>query len=610
MRKLLLKSFLMVVAFWWIAAFLVFSLADPSTNLAVLERLQHLAPFLSLHLPRQASALDALHLQILALKYWTLPVLGLSGLIAGIGVGFAALYTHFRIRQRYLREMPANRYWRDLGITLGELPIPPVLPSEETVLSGMPEDTVEEPASEEPPEILERLKTLPSIHRELIDQIIGVLAAHPEAYVGPGHKTSLLEHSLNVLEVSLSRKESETEPLLPVAAIAHDLGKITSFEKQEDGSFKRVRWHDKESARILATLDGWWKLPEIERKSLLLALRYDHSSGNIPTTGPGVRERTLALQGLLETSDRTATAEEKKIVLADLPLPDMVFEAFMKALPTFPLHVAGFAPAKNVKAAGWKKGDVLYLLENQCRERVLQTMDPDINAALGGLFRAQHTIAPFSQALFQSLESRALLIREYEGQVVKAEEPMWNILSGTKEFKSVIMIRITEEMRLRLPETDTTYDIKVTGSLRSPPPGEMAVASLDMAGLLRKPKKPRPPVEAPVTEEGEAVTFKGGYKTKLTETTETPRVVPEEPPASAPVEPPPAKVPRESVIVSPPTVPVRSSKGEKPVPVEVARKPKDPDETPTTEVTAAESKASVVPKKKRVLKKPPSQSSK
>lgn len=606
MRKLLLKSFLMVVTFWWIAAFLVFSLADPGTNLAVLERLQSLAPFLTLNLPRQASALDALHLQFLALKYWTLPVLGLSALVAGMGVGLAALYTRFRIQQRHLREEPANRYWRDLGITLGELPIPPVLPSEETVLSGLPAEETNAPAPDESPATLNRLQALPAVHRELIDQIIGVLAAHPEAYVGPGHKTSLLEHSLNVLEVSLSRKESETEPLLPVAAIAHDLGKITAFEKQEDGSFKRVRWHDKESARILATLDGWWKLPEIERKSLLLALRYDHSSGNIPFLGKGVRERTLSLQNLLETSDRVATAEEKKVVLADLPLPDMVFEAFLKALPTFPLHVAGFAPAKNVKAAGWKKGDVLYLLENQCRERVLQVMDPDINAALGGLYRAQNTIAPFSQALFQALESRALLIREYNGQVVKAEEPMWNILSGTKEFKSVIMIRITEAMRLKLPETDTTYDITVTGSLRSSPPGEMAVASLDMAGLLRKPKKPRPPAEAPSTEEGEAVTFKGGYKVKPVDALEVP--VTETDGTSAFVAKPPLIEP-----ASEPTVANRSAVNVEPPEVvqpqlSSVEKPKEPDEASVPEVEADEAKTGSVSRKKRILKKPPARS--
>lgn len=511
MRKLLLKSFITVVLFWWTVAFLFFSVSDPETNLQVLHRLQHLAPFLHLKLPAHASALDALRLQLVALKYWTVPVLGLTALLGGLGVGLAALYTQFRIRERRLREKPSNQHWRDLGITLGELPLPAILPSENAVLDGTPtEEGGEEPSSEESPALLRRLALLPAVHRELIDQIIGVLAAHPDAYVGPGHKTTLLEHSLNVLETSLSREESETEPLLPVAAIAHDMGKITSFQRQKDGSWKRVGWHDKESARILATLEAWWRLPDLERKSLSLALRYDHSSGDIPFIGGGVRERALALQNLLETSDRAATAEEKKVVLEDLPLPDIVFEAFLKALPTFPLHVAGFAPAKNVKAAGWKKGGVLYLLEHQCRDRVLQTMDPDINAALGGLYRAQHTVAPFTQALLHALEARALLIREHGGQTVKVDEAMWTIQSGTKEFKSVMMIRITDEMKLKLPDTDTTYDITVTGSLRGSPPGEMAVASLDMAGLLRKPRKPRP---APSDEkEGEAVSFKSGYK--------------------------------------------------------------------------------------------------
>lgn len=99
-----------------------------------------------------------------------MPVLGLTALWGGIGVGLAALYTQFRIRERRLREKPSNQYWRDLRITLGELPIPAVLPTEDVVLSGMSTDEGENEklSPEEPPTFQQRLSQLPAVHRELI----------------------------------------------------------------------------------------------------------------------------------------------------------------------------------------------------------------------------------------------------------------------------------------------------------------------------------------------------------------------------------------------------------------------------------------------------------
>ncbi len=492
MQKQLLKSFMVVVLFWWTVFLLAFSLSEPSLNLEALKKIHHLLPFFHFGIPATASALNALSLQITALKFWSAPLLGLTGVLALAGAGISALIA-WRLQQaRLRRERAGQKGWRGVRVTLGELPTPAVLPMLRADLVFDSPEAETEVERQEGPITQKALLGLPEAHQRLIQEIIKVLAAHPEAYVGPGHQGTLLEHSLHVLEAALGRLEVQKEPLLPVAAIAHDLGKITTFQKNEEGEWERTGWHDKASARILATLPAWWGLSEEDQLVLDLAVRYDHSSRNMPfPTKDILRRRALDLQNLLSTSDRTATAAEKQAILQDLPLPDLAFTAFMEALPTFPLHVAGHAPAKGVQAAGWKQGDFLFLLEHQCRERSMSMLAPEVSAALGGAFRAQHKLAPFTQSLFEGLAARQLLVTEWEQQSVSKDNALWNLQSGTKAFKSVLILRITEDMRLRLPETDTTYVLTVLGPLREPSlPGEMNMGSaLDLKGLLKPGKK-------------------------------------------------------------------------------------------------------------------------
>ncbi len=492
MRKTLLHSYLVVVFFWWGLALTWFSLANPNVNRQALARLAHFAPWLHLAVPKQASALNALAMQLTVLKYWSIPILGLTVLFGLLGAALSAGLAGYLVKKREAREKAGSKGWRNLRITLGEIPKPEELPRLEADL------LVEE--GQETEGIQKALQDQPKGYRQLIQEILEVLAAHPEAYTGAGHGVSLLEHSLGVLENALREFTPDTDPLVPIAAIAHDLGKITAFQKNEDGEWTRVKWHDKETARILAMLPGWWSLDPVDREVLLLAVKYDHSSGNMPFFEDGIRARAIKLQIALAKADRTVTASEKEAVLANLSLPEMALEAFLRVLPTLPLHVAGHAPPKNVKAAGWKKDGILYLLEHQCRERVMAALDPETAAALGGNYRPQHKLARFTEELMKGLHEKGWLIQEFNGGKVPPDEAMWIIMSGTKEFKSVLALRIVPELADKLPETDTAYTITVTGSLKPSVPGEMSAASVDLSSLLRKPKK-QPAVEEPAETE-------------------------------------------------------------------------------------------------------------
>jgi predicted HD phosphohydrolase len=630
MQKHLLRNFLIVAGFWWTVAFLIFSFSDPSVNLMALKRIHSLFPFLIPSVPTHASALNALSLQIASLKAWSLPVLGLTVFWAILGAGLSTGWASWLRFKRKQRETAGKGDWRGVSITLGILPPLAALPRIEADLCfDEPEKAAEqaaEIAEAEGPALRTALQRLPQVNRDLIQEIIEVLAAHPEAYVGPGHQGTLLEHSVHVLEGTLLREETAEEPLLPVAAIAHDLGKIITFQKNSEGEWVRTGWHDKASARILATLPSWWRLPPDERLALDFAIRYDHSSRDMPfPKNDQIRRRALKLQGLLSQADRAATEAEKQAVLAELPLPDLAFQAFMDVLPTLPLHVAGHAPAKGVKAAGWKQGEFLFLLENQCRDRSMAMLSPEIAAALGGAFRPQHKLAPFTEHLLAGLAERQILVTEWEQQTVPADNALWNLKSGTKEFKGVLILRITDEMRLRLPETDTTYVLTVLGPLREPSlPGEMGVTSaLDLRGLLRSPKKSSNSMEANTS----PVKPSGGYRLnpETSETISAPAA--KEPSESPPPSEPSASLPdlEPEAAQNSPAVPAPMSTGDSSTsegpeatealrPEPEARMESEPavtDPLPTeplveaTKTSTPPQSPSTTPPKKKRLKRPP-----
>jgi hypothetical protein len=181
-------------------------------------------------------------------------------------------------------------------------------------------------------------------HAGLMQAVMEIYLARavlPASPVPGGHGgATLKQHSLNVLATILNMAPSwrydghknkkgqivfplidatfrfdATDPLIPIAGFAHDIGKITCYRERQDGLVEEVRpYHDTEGGKILITLDEFWALPKADRDALNLALSFYHHINSLPLWAD---DRTRALTELLIAADiRTGMAEGERNVAA------------------------------------------------------------------------------------------------------------------------------------------------------------------------------------------------------------------------------------------------------------------------------------------------------
>lgn len=85
--------------------------------------------------------------------------------------------------------------------------------------------------------------------------ILFFIWSNDDAFVGDGHGVSLWEHTLDVLDRS---RPHVFDPLIPIAAAAHDAGKILAWERHpKSGEWKRVGYHDDCGMLLVSSLDSF-----------------------------------------------------------------------------------------------------------------------------------------------------------------------------------------------------------------------------------------------------------------------------------------------------------------------------------------------------------------
>jgi hypothetical protein len=473
MKPGLLKSFIILAIFWNLVAWITFGLADPDVNLRVYTRMAHLLPFLHLAVPSHISVLDAAGIQYRIARYWTAPLLGVVAVTTLLGVAAAWGYA-FRIHLLRAGREKGHGEWRGVTLTKGVLPLPEYMKRVHVDLEFV---------TDEARSLFDRL---PAVERDLLLEIIETIAAYPEAFPGDGHGVSLLVHTLNVLERLILAKPDE--PLALVAAAAHDLGKVTAFQRNKEGKWERVKLHDRESARILALLPSYWKIDITHRRALAMAIKYGHAESLVPQVTPDIDRLAATLASLVHAADGTATKEEKQRLLETKDLPELVLTSFLDALPSIAFQSPGLP--RGVKAVGWKKGNRLYLIEHQIRDQALARMDPDVKAAIGGAYRKKTVVAPFTLELLKALEARGWLVHEIGEAKLPVNEAFWDIKAGERQFNAIIIIDVPAEVLDRLPSQDTIYPLSVL-SPHFKPPGITSSADIDLdgAGVFSAPKK-------------------------------------------------------------------------------------------------------------------------
>lgn len=177
---------------------------------------------------------------------------------------------------------------------------------------------------------------------------------------------------------------------------------------------------------------------------------------------------------------------------AQVELSDVIFNAFMDALPQLPFQSKGLP--KGVKAVAWKIGSRVYLLEIKLRETVMATLPADLSDALTPS-RDRPRVQPFTKELLKAFQARKWLVTSLDGTTLRPEEAMWNLNAGTKPFKGVIIIDVPEEYVQQLPPEDTSFALEITGpwltSAVEPKSSTMSRQDLlSLAGVLKPADSP------------------------------------------------------------------------------------------------------------------------
>ncbi|MFA5027878.1 MAG: hypothetical protein WC713_08355 [Candidatus Methylomirabilota bacterium] len=113
------------------------------------------------------------------------------------------------------------------------------------------------------------------------------------------HGTATLgEHvaAVRARALELAQGEALSLALVEQVALAHDLGKLVTFQREADRWIRVLRHHDRMSSQILTALPEWQALPADDREDLRIAVRFHHASTKVPLDAS---QRALSLLAIL-----------------------------------------------------------------------------------------------------------------------------------------------------------------------------------------------------------------------------------------------------------------------------------------------------------------------
>lgn len=368
-----------------------------------------------------------------------------------LGVGSVAIFFN-RKREKKEQIKNGDDYF-DIHCTLGKIPKPEwIVERNEKINLTFSE------------EIDKIFSTFSDVHQNLFKELFQVLAAHPETFVGAGHKGSLLEHTIHVLNQAVkSKARSIHDPLAFIAIAAHDIGKIISNDKsRQDLFWVSHGYHDEFSGLILSTLPSYHRLSLEDERILTALIKYNHKPSKAPIfSDPVIRARVESLMSLLKDSDKIATKEEKEDLLAEMSIPDIFERIFWRAIENLRFMEQNTPAGIQVDAFafGENRGSML-LVENKFREKLLMEMTPDERAVFNEGKRNNNEISKITLELIKWLKAKGLLVTEFENK--KTKSGLWNIKSGQLSIKGVIFFNLPEN-KLDLKGPVPRYEVSIEG---------------------------------------------------------------------------------------------------------------------------------------------------
>lgn len=281
--------------------------------------------------------------------------------------------------------------------------------------------------------------------------VYGMLKAHSDvpASIGGHHADApLFEHSKTVASKvqAYFKERGRNEPLAAVAGLAHDLDKLLAYKRSGDRWVKNVSatHHNKYAAYIVSTQPEFHELPEEDRNTLVLALRYYHDPDNLPI---GASNRTEALIQALRICDGYAIKEEK--VAGVQTLSDEQLELIEKALldTISELNINGYLN-KSGHAGGWTTPALEYVLTPM--STVLEFLGKHLSVELNRKLQLDHETRTFkhpaAKLVSERLNRLGLLMTTYK--TLSSEIGLYDCRIGTIGFSSVLMLSKQELEKL------------------------------------------------------------------------------------------------------------------------------------------------------------------
>jgi len=291
MKSKLLSSYLKVYTFWWVVLFFT---ADN-------HPMDYVGRFF---------------------KGWAF------ALVMGV-IGVLTVIAYYKIRHQEKKERIEGSELRGMRLTLGKMPVQEKLKRK----SGYD-------VPDEFKQWMDAYKAAHPKHYALLQAGIDILHGNPvqASPVKGGHgDVNLITHSFNVLRemikampsyqyagsknkkgdlvVPLSNRDyvfDPLDPISPLAAFFHDLGKIVCYQPQKDGSTKEVKDnHDIQGGKLIINIDEFWELSKPDRELLIMTISHYHHPIEMPLW---CDDRTRAVTELLIKVDNEAGKKEGGII--------------------------------------------------------------------------------------------------------------------------------------------------------------------------------------------------------------------------------------------------------------------------------------------------------
>jgi hypothetical protein len=240
------------------------------------------------------------------------------------------------------------------------------------------------------------------------------------------------------------------DPIIPVLALAHDLGKIEAYKLQPDGTVLTSEtgtqqddagvMHDRLGSRILARISEFWELPPNDTRTLSRVISHYHHPSDFPVDKDGlsIDDRMTALMEFLILADKTTGLRESGISAAaanedtiSQTEAEEIYDAFVSCV-TEKGRINGTGDSETDRAfkIGQKHANLIYLREAQLLAAMCRKLGVSIEAGKGRFILLNRILS--------ILAEKGLLFTLHNGVDFKAYQPLFFVRFYHSEESNVI----------------------------------------------------------------------------------------------------------------------------------------------------------------------------